>query len=232
LSLEELAEAVHAEIETVNNQPFQKLQGSRRSVFQSTELYELSRLPSQRYECAQFKQAKAGFDYHVAVDKAHYYSVPYQFAGKEVLIRTTSRTVEVFSEGERIACHVRETDPRRRFTTEHFHMPENHKAVAGWSPGRFKSWAAKTGEKTKAYITWLLERKEHPEQAYRTCAGILRIAAAVKPQRMEEASENALVHNIFSYACFVKLLENRDFDKPLIHENLRGKDYFTGGSHV
>ena len=231
LSLEELTEAVHAEIETLNDQPFQKLEGSRRSVFAATEQHELMKLPFGRYEYAQFKLAKVGFDYHVAVDKAHYYSVPYQFAGKEVLIRTTSRIVEVFSEGERIACHVMETNPCKRFITEHAHMPESHKAVADWSPRRFLSWAEKTGAKTKAYIAWLLERKDHPEQAYRTCAGILRIGSTVTKQAMEEACAHALARNIFSYAFFVKLLENKK-QQPIIHENLRGKDYYQEGDHV
>jgi len=231
-SLEELTEAFNAEIEGLNNQPFQKRPGSRRSLFFSTEQHELMKLPLRRYEYAQFKQAKAGFDYHVALDKSHYYSVPYQFAGREVLIRSTLHTVEVFCEGERIACHVRSMDPHKRFITEPSHMPENHRAVADWSPERFVSWAAKTGEKTKTYIAWLLGRKEHPQQAFRTCAGILRIAATVTPQRMEEACENAMTQNIFSYAYFVKLLENRKAEKPLVHENLRGKDYFSGGSHV
>ena len=232
LSLDELNETVYSEIEALNDQPFQKQPGSRRSLFLSTEQHELMKLPSRRYEYAQFKQAKAGFDYHVALDKSHYYSIPYQFAGKEVLIRSTLHTVEVFCQGERIACHVRSMDPRKRFITEPSHMPESHRTVADWSPERFVSWAAKTGDKTKEYIAWLLNRKEHPQQSFRTCAGILRIAATVTPQRMEEACENAMAQNIFSYAYFVKLLENRNPDKPLIHENLRGKDYFKGGSHV
>jgi transposase len=232
LSLDELNETVCSEIDALNDQPFQKQPGSRRSLFLVTEQHELMKLPSRRYEYAQFKQAKAGFDYHVALDKSHYYSIPYQFAGKEVLVRSTLHTVEVFCQGERIACHVRSMDPHKRFITEPSHMPESHRAVADWSPERFVSWAAKTGDKTKAYIAWLLERKEHPQQAFRTCAGILRIATTVTPQRMEEACENAMAQNIFSYACFVKLLENRNPDKPLIHENLRGKDYFSGGGHV
>jgi len=87
LSFDELSEAVHCELEALNNQPFQKLPGSRRSVFLETEQHELMKLPGRRYEYAQFKQAKVGFDYHVALDKAHYYSVPYQYAGKQVLIR-------------------------------------------------------------------------------------------------------------------------------------------------
>ena len=232
LSLDDLGEAVHAEIEALNDKPFQKLEGSRRSVFLATELHELGRLPLTRYEYAQFKQAKAGFDYHVALDKTQYYSVPYQFAGKEVLIRSTLRTVEVFCEGERIACHIRSVDTRKRYITEPSHMPESHRAVADWSPQRFLSWAQKTGEQTKAYIAWLLGRQEHPEQAYRTCAGILRIAATVQPQQMEEACAEALAHNIYSYAYFSKLIEDRKQQEPIIHENLRGKDYYQGGGHV
>ena len=235
LSLEELAEAVFAEVETINDQPFQKQPGSRRSVFLETELHELGKLPSQRYEYAQSKQAKVGFDYHVAVEKTHYYSVPYQFAGKEVRIRTTSRIVEVFFEGERIACHVRTTDTRKRFITEPSHMPESHRAVSDWSVKRFLSWAAKTGEKTREYIDWLLKQREHPEQAYRTCAGILRIASTVTSQMMEEVCTLALAHNVFSYANFAKLLEEKKKAKsaqPIIHKNLRGKTYYQGGSHV
>jgi transposase len=232
LSLEELSEAFHAEIKTLNDQPFQKLEGSRRSVFLSTELHELRSLPERRYEYAQFKQAKVGFDYHVALDKAHYYSVPYQFAGKDVLIRWNSRTVEVFCEGERIGCHIRSMDPHKRFITEPSHMPGSHRAVADWSPQRFISWAEKTGVKTKEYIASLLERKEHPEQAFRTCAGILRIASTVTPERMEEACALAIEQNVYSYSYFVTLLKSLEKTAPIIHENLRGKDYFKEADHV
>ena len=111
-------------------------------------------------------------------------------------------------------------------------MPEKHRAVSDWSPQRFVSWAAKTGVKTKEYIATLMESKDHPEQAFRTCAAILRIAATVPKERMEEACEAAVAQNIFSYAYFVKLLENNKSPKPVIHENIRSKAYYEGESHV
>jgi transposase len=230
-SLEEVREAAAAERETLNDQAFQKLPGSRRSVFLETERHELMKLPAQRYQLAQFKRAKVGFDYHVALDKAHYYSVPYQYAGKEVLIRATSRTVEILCEGERIACHVRAGDSRR-FITDPAHMPQNHRIVSQWSPQRFLSWAAKSGDKTRSYIAALLERTSHPEQAYRTCAGILRLASTVSAERMEQAAGEALAGNIYSYAWFRKLLEATGKREPVIHGNLRGKAYYEGDSHA
>jgi transposase len=230
LSLEEMSEAFEEELELLNNQPFQKQSGNRRGMFCETERHELRRLPSRRYEYAQFKQVKAGFDYHVALDKNQYYSVPYQFAGQIMLIRSTLRVVEVFFNGERIACHARNNDPCKRFTTEPSHMPENHKAVSDWSPQRFLSWAAKTGEKTEEYIRSLLESKEHPEQAYRTCAAILRIASTTAKERMEEACAVAVERRIYSYSYFSRLVEDKKKQGPVIHENLRGKDYYKEAS--
>jgi len=232
LSFDDLAEAFDTELEIINKQPFQKLSGSRRSVFVETEQNELMKLPSKRYEYAHFKQAKAGFDYHVALDKTQYYSVPYQYAGQNVLLRWNSRTVEVFFEGERIACHIRNTNPRVRYITDSGHMPDKHKAVSDWSPKRFISWAAKTGIKTKEYITLLLKQKDHPEQAFRTCAAILRTASTVTTERMEEACELAVARNIYSYTYFSRLLENCNNQKPVIHGNLRGKEYFKGENNV
>ena len=149
-----------------------------------------------------------------------------------MLIRSTLRVIEVFFNGERIACHVKNYDQRKRFITDKSHMPDNHKAVSDWSPQRFMSWAAKTGEKTREYICSLLESKEHPEQAYRTCMAILRIASTVTKERMEEACALAAAQNIYSYSYFSKLLENQKRQIPVIHENLRGKDYYKEACNV
>ena len=111
-------------------------------------------------------------------------------------------------------------------------MPDEHKAVSEWSVKRFISWAAKTGEKTKEYITLLLKQKKHPEQAYRTCAAILRLASKTANEQMEDACTQAAAENIYSYTFFIRLLENNDNKKPVIHENLRGKDYYKGGNDV
>ena len=71
LSLEELAEAFDEQLELLNNQSFQKQEGSRRSVFLATEQHELQKLPEQQYEYADIKQAKIGFDYHVKCKALH-----------------------------------------------------------------------------------------------------------------------------------------------------------------
>jgi hypothetical protein len=228
LSFPEVRQAVWEELEPLNTQAFQKLPGTRRSCFVETEKQELMRLPVSRYECAHWKEAKVAFDYHVAFEKAHFYSVSYRYAGKQVKIRSTSRTIEIFYEAERIAAHERSYDPHRRYITDPHHMPPHHQAVAAWSPERFISWAAKTGEKTKAFICSLLGHWDHPEQAFKSCAGILRLANTVSPRQMESSCALALSQQVYSYTSFARLLKKQEDSAPraIQHENVRGPEYY------
>ena len=57
-SLAELNHSLALARERVNDRPFQKLAGSRRSVFEETERATLRPLPAERYELAEWKTAK------------------------------------------------------------------------------------------------------------------------------------------------------------------------------
>ncbi|MFH1778194.1 MAG: IS21 family transposase [Candidatus Omnitrophota bacterium] len=75
-SLGELNQAIRELLSELNNKPFQKLTGSRLSVFKDIEQAALLPLPQYRYQFAQWKKAKVNIDYHVELF-GHYYSVPY-----------------------------------------------------------------------------------------------------------------------------------------------------------
>jgi transposase len=233
----ELWAEVREELEVVNQAPFKKMPGNRLSVFIETEKPELLPLPPTRYEFAGWKQAKSGMDYHVEYD-SHYYSVPYLYAGKQLLVRATSNVIEVFFDHERIVSHVRSYDRRARYVTLPEHMPSRHRAMADWSPERFESWARKYGPDTHGYICFLMQRREHPEQAYKTCAGILRMGESVTKAGMEVICKAAKEKNIFTYKYFNLLfkqmapnLDQRQPD-PIKHENLRGGSYYGGDGNV
>jgi transposase len=232
-SLSEVREAVKAELELLNTQAFSKLPGNRRQAFMENEKGSLKPLPEGKYEYAQWKEAKAAFDYHIQFD-SFFYSIPYTFAGKIVHIRATARAIEVFSGGERIAAHIRNYDTRHRYTTSFEHMPEKHKAVADWTPERFLSWAAKTGEKTKAYIASLMESREHPEQAFKTCAGILRLGETVSSEAMEAICCMAVERHVYTYKYFDLLLKQEapGESPPIAHTNVRGKEYYRNAGQA
>ena len=71
--------------------------------------------------------------------------------------------------------HVRSPHPGRH-TTAAEHMPEKHRRMGEWTPDRFIGWAEKIGPDTAALITAVLDARRHPQQAYRSCIGLQRLA--------------------------------------------------------
>ncbi len=237
LSFEELRSAVFQELKAVNTAKFQKSFSSRIESFQQLEKPLLSPLPADRYEFAEWKIVKVGFDYHVFW-RDHNYSVPYTFAGKMVEIRSTAKTIEVFLDLERIAIHPRSYDKTQRYITNPDHMPENHRAVTDWSPERFLSWAAKTGPKTTEFIKFIIDHRDHPAQAYKTCAGILRMAEKITPGEMELICSEAKRKDIYSFKYFQAFFKHYQTSgqleemPPAANPNIRGSSYYGGQPHV
>lgn len=232
-SLDALNRAIRPLLEQLNGRPFQKLPGSRQSVFASVDRPALRPLRSERYEFAEWKVATAGIDYHVEV-AGHYYSVPYRYARQKVDVRFTASTVEVFRKGERIASHLRSTAKGRHTTTD-AHLAPAHQKVAGWNAPRFLGWAAQVGPQTHAAIGHILQARAHPQQGYRTALGILRLAKTYGPERLEAACERARRIHAVTYRSIDSILKN-GLDRqprpiaqttlPLDHANVRGPDYY------
>jgi transposase len=233
-SLYELRQAVKVLLEEANNRPFQKREGSRRSLFESVEKSTLKPLPVQAYEFAEWKKAKVNIDYHVEFE-SNFYSVPYQLAKQEVMVRSTSTMVEIFYKNKRIAAHPRQNTKKHYYTTLKAHMPVNHQKVGEWTPERIIHWAETVGSHTASLVRLIMERKEHPEQAYRACLGIIRLAKSFTPLRVESAAKRALKFGAISYQSIASILQkNLDLvpfeeqlpSQPVIHENLRGSSYY------
>jgi transposase len=104
--------AISALLASLNNRPFQKLDGSRASLFATLDSPALTPLPAQAWQWATFKTVKAHIDYHVEVE-FHRYSVPHSLVGLELEARVTDALVEVLHRGQRVACHARQQPPRR-----------------------------------------------------------------------------------------------------------------------
>src|SRR5207247_9916697 len=94
-SIGALNQAIVPLLAKLNEQPFQKLEGSRNSWFEAQEKSQLLPLPQRPFELATWSQATANIDYHVVVDH-HYYSVPYQLIHEKLMVRQTDSTVELF----------------------------------------------------------------------------------------------------------------------------------------
>ncbi len=233
-SLGELNAAIAELLPALNERPFKKLPGSRRSLFEALDRPALSALPARPYEFATWKKARVSIDYHVQIE-GHYYSVPYQLVKLEVEARISARTVEILHAGKRVASHQRATRPHGH-TTVTEHMPRPHREYAEWTPQRLVAWAQKTGPATAELVARILSTRRHPQQGFRSCLGILRLGKHYTPKRLEAACARALRIGAVSYKSIASILKHNLDAQPLpeapketlvlLHDNLRGPDYF------
>jgi transposase len=234
--LGELNRALAERLELLNDRPFQKIEGSRRSLFETFERDALRPLPPEPFEIAKRRKARVNIDYHVDV-LGHLYSVPYQLVRKPVEVRLTTTTVEIFHDGRRVAAHVR-SFRKGGFTTEPGHRPKSHQTHLDWSPSRLVRWATKTGPSTAALVQHVLDSRPHPEHGYRACLGILRLGDRYGPERLEAACRRALSIGGTTYRSVKSILEHGLDREPLTeeqtalrlpqaHPHLRGPAYYS-----
>jgi transposase len=233
-SLEELNAAIRPLLIELNQRPFQRLPGCRRSVFEALDRPAMRSLPPTAYTYAEWRERLVAFDYHVDVDH-HYYSVPHALVGHSVWVRYTAATVEIFFRSQRVASHVRSYQ-RGTHTTLPEHMPKSHRAHAEWSPRRLIHWGESIGVNTGAIVEHLLRSKPHPEQGYRACLGLLALARQYGEQRLEAASALAVRLGSPTRKSVKSILENgRDLRCPSaeplalelpLHPNVRGPGYY------
>jgi len=234
-SLDEVNAAIGELLRQLNeDRPIRRLGVTRRQLLEEIDRPALNPLPAEPYVLAEWCIRRVGIDYHIEVE-AHYYSVPYCFARREVEARLTARTVEIFHKGERIAAHQRMSG-NHRHTTLAEHMPSSHRRYQGWTIARIREEAARIGPAAAALCDVILDERSHPEQGFRACLGIVRLARSYGAERLEAACAHALDVGARSYGSLKSILANnldrrpahRPADAtPILHANIRGPRYYN-----
>lgn len=239
-SLAELNVAIRECLERLNNRPLHKVKKSRKEMFEAVDRPAALPLPPRPYEYAEWCQVRVDINYHfVIVADQHYYSVPYQLLREKLDVRLTATTVEAFHKGERVAAHVR-SYIKGDYSTLPEHMPPEHRAYAEWSPERFIQWASKIGPATAKVVGRILDSRPYPEQAYKSCLGVIHLSREYKAERVEAAAKRALQYNACSYRSMKAILSSgldhrpdpesnigKDGQMSLpFHANIRGQEYY------
>lgn len=235
-TLESLNTAIMDALEQLNNAPFKGRNYSRRQQFEEVEKETLQPLPVYRYEFKQQHIVTVMKNGHVClvVDK-HYYSVPYRYIGKKVKIQYTAGGVAIYYKYEQIAAHQRQYR-KYHYTTIDEHLASAHRYLSEWTPEKFIEQAEAIDEEVAIYIQHVIENKQHPEQAYKSCSGILSLARKVGNQRLTMACRRAHSYGVYNYPIIVQILEKKldaltdeeqqDAHAMPQHQNIRGSDYY------
>ena len=190
-SINEVRQSVFERLEELNNRPFQKREGSRRSTYLDEEQSFMLPLPSSTYEPAVWTQLKIGSDYLVS-DGKNKYSVPFDMIGEEVQVRLTHAMVEIFFHGSRVASHQRNTKMLRDPIVNPEHMPPEHRKYLTYNADDFTVWAQEIGSNTAEVVRFFLTSGTAPEQGYKSCANLTKLAEHHGKKRLENACMQVL----------------------------------------
>lgn len=236
-SLSELNTSIRQALEDLNNRHFQGKDYSRRDAFLRYEQPCLRGLPAWVFQVKKSVWAKVQKNYHVIVgEDMHQYSVPYRYTGQRAKVTYTADTVEVYYQHQRIALHPRNYR-KHGYTTSKEHMPKNHQKVMeqkGWDADYFLGQALRIGPSTHQAIARVLDSRAFPEQTYRACLGVLRLATKYSEARLEKACSLVVTGPKVTYGILSNLLKHnmdqrpdtkQNFKTP-VHHNVRGPEYY------
>ncbi|MEO5674008.1 MAG: IS21 family transposase [Chitinophagales bacterium] len=236
-SLQALNEAILQALEALNRRPYKGSAYSRRQLFEQHEQHLLGSLPAEPFTPKKTIQATVQRNYHVQLSEDHhYYSVPYQYAGKKVKVLYDGDTVEIYHEHNRIALHNR-TDRHKAYHTQPGHMPSNHQhtlEVKGWTREDMLQKALLIGECTYRAVEYILSSSIYPEQNFKSCYGMLMLQKQYGTTRLEAACKRATGGTRVNYTMIKNILQKgldaqgEIFNAPPLprHDNIRGAGHY------
>jgi hypothetical protein len=219
----------------VNNKPFKKLKGTRQQWFESLDKPALMPLPKQPYQYTDIKTVKVNVDYHIQYDQ-HLYSVPHHLVGEKLELHAKDKLIELYFHNKRTVSHVRKHYPGT--TTVPEHMPIKHEKHHKWTAARLMNWAKDIGDDVLVWVQTLLKQKQHEEQAYRVCLGLLNLSRNYPAKRLNNACVIANKNKLYRLKQIKSILqsnqdqllaEKQTEQLPLLpqsHENIRGPKSF------
>ena len=233
-SLSELNVCIKALLKEVNNKPFKQFKGTRQQWFDSIDKPALFPLPKQVYQYTDIKTVKVNIDYHIQYDD-HFYSVPHHLVGEKLELHAKEHLIELYFHHQRITSHARKYHPG--MTTVPEHMPVKHEKHHQWTPGRLMNWAKDIGDDVLLWIKTVLNQRQHPEQAYRVCLGLLNLSRGYPAERLNKACAIANKNSLYKLKHIKDILrsnqdqlvpENQESlpTLPQTHENIRGPESF------
>lgn len=231
-SLEELNEEIRRLMAVLNDHPFKKLPGTRKSRFEETEKAAMKPLPATAFELCEWRyQVRIGDDYHVE-HAGCFYSVPCHLAGERVDLRSTKQVLEVFRGGRRVALHALKDAGEVSTVAEH--RPLAHQRVLEGEPRALQDWSDGVGPQSARMIRYHLEDRSDPINGLRAARKMRELARTYGNDRFEAVCAYALPLNMTSLRNVTSILSTQADLRPRPapaqprppHQNVRGADYF------
>lgn len=238
-NLIELNKYISAEVEKLNNEPFQKMKTTRSQLFAEIEAPALMPLPCVPFKLVQsFQKVKVPADYHL-MHNQHYYSVPYKLAHKVVEVREINGELIIDYDNETVATHTVAFEFGGS-TTQIEHLSPAHKAESLKTKNEYMKWARSVGLAAEEYVEWLYTQtpNENSRAIGKQCAHLIKVCNKVGEGEFNFACRFARRHKMpaFEIDLAISSIGQMDELTPPAnvghHRFIRGKEAFNGGHNV
>lgn len=184
----------------------QRIHGTTRQrpleVFKAVEQAALQPLPPEPFQIATWVKAKVGRDCYFYAGGGGY-TAPYQYAGKDIMVRLTPRLVQAYFGYELIKTHVRVGKWQR--STDWNDFPPEKAAFFRQTPDWCRHEAVMLGEEVGKAVESLLE--DHALYHLRQVHGIIRLGEKYGKDRLNAACARANFFGDPSYRTIKNILE-------------------------
>ncbi|MFZ6681926.1 IS21 family transposase [Undibacterium sp. Tian12W] len=224
-------------LEDLNNRPFKKIPGCRRTRYEEIDRPALGPLPVQDFEYSQIRKVIVGPDYHIE-HLGHYYSVPYTLIRQKIELRILSDVIEILFNGKRVA-NQKISDVVGEKTTLTEHMPSQHVYFQMWTPETIRDWAKKVGQFAAKFVQYHLVDRGEPYAGQKSCVGLINLKNKFELDRIEMACRRACAIKVLTLKSVKSILQSGTESLPLPHlesqeekfvqpphTNIRGPNYY------
>lgn len=195
-----------------------------RELFESQEKNKLKPLPINEFKMSNVGTRKVYHDCHIYVDYS-YYSVPFEYAGKEVEIELSDKLLKVFYEGREIAVHAK-AENRGSFCTNTAHYPKYKCFSQTEYQEKYQAKMAEIGPYSEQLFFALIEK--HPNDWGRSVQGILSLVKDYSKEIVESACKRALAYEALSYQIIKNICYNGSYNLPVeFNHNLEVNHEYT-----
>jgi hypothetical protein len=232
--LHTLNEAIKEKIHDHNQTRMQKKPWSRQEKFLAEERQLLAPLPKDVFEVKKYKELTVAKNGHIYLsENKNYYSVPYGLIGQKVKIIYTKTRVHIYAKGQQQAVHLR-SYRAAHYTTQDSHLASQHKHYKDRSPEYYINKSGEISPSFKKLFELIFQQDKHPEQLYKSCDGLLRLARSTAEDTLEKACGLALENRVYNYTFLKNIIANKMAEEDLSiterplpkHANVRGDIYF------
>jgi len=189
----------------------QRIHGTTKKIplqqYNNIEKQYLISLPKDRYELYQISQRKANNYAHIAFEN-NYYSVPSNYAGKELIIKYTENTLKIFDNQTQIALHAIHKGQGNYITEEH------HKPIEKQYKNKeyYLEKVAHLGENALKFSEMVIKQK--PYEYQRIINGVCQLAKLHGHPAVDHACERSLAFGAITYSSIKNICEKNIHTHP------------------